>query len=487
LVANVARCPVYGGSVASFDDSAARAVPGVREVVQLEEDRVAVIADDYWAALQGRLALEIAWDEGGNAEQTSEKISGLFRQLAARPGVTARSDGDAEASLARAGSRLEAAYELPYLAHTTMEPMNATADVRADGCDVWAPTQNQTGTQAFAAAIAGLSPEQVAMHTTYLGGGFGRRFELDFISDAVHCSKAVRAPVKVVWSREDDVRHDWYRPASYHVMRAGLGTDGWPVAWTHRMVVPSIVKRVFPNWFQNGLDAEAVEGAVGLPYTIPAVHVDYHDADTGVPTGFWRSVNHTQNAFVIECFIDELAQAAGRDPFEYRRGLLADAPRHLRVLERAASAAGWGTSPGAGRGRGIAVHESFESFVAQVADVSIEDGRVRVHRVVCAVDCGPTVNPAIIEPQIRSAMVYGLTAALYGEITIENGRCVQGNFHDYQMLRIDEMPEVEVHIVESDDRVGGIGEVGTPPIAPAVANAVFALTGQRVRRLPIRV
>jgi isoquinoline 1-oxidoreductase beta subunit len=485
LVANVARCPVFGGRVAGYDDSAARAVPGVQDVIQFE-DRIAVIADNYWAALQGRRALEIEWDEGAVAGQSSEKISAQFRELAARPGAVARSDGDARAALARAGRRLEAVYELPFLAHATMEPMNATADVRADRCEVWAPTQNQTGTQSFAAEIAGLSPEQVSVHTTYLGGGFGRRFELDFVSDALHCSKAVGAPVKVVWSREDDVRHDWYRPASYQVLRAGLGRDGRPVAWTHRMVVPSIMKRVFPSFVQNGVDGEAVEGAVGLPYAIPAVHVDYHDADTGVPVGFWRSVNHTHNAFAIECFIDELARAASRDPFEYRRELLADAPRHRRVLERAASEAGWGTSPGAGRGRGIAVHESFGSFVAQVADVSIEDGQVRVHRVVCAVDCGPTVNPSIIEAQIRSAMVYGLTAALYGEITIEAGRVVQGNFHDYQMLRIDEMPEVEVHIVESEGAIGGIGEVATPPIAPAVANAVFALTGQPVRRLPIR-
>ncbi len=486
LVASVARCPVFGGRVASYDDAAARAVPGVRDVVQFE-DRVAVIGDNYWAALQGRRALEIEWDEGENAGQSSERISAQFRQLAARPGAVARDDGNAGASIARASRRLEAAYDLPYLAHATMEPMNATADVRADRCEVWAPTQNQTGTQQFAAGIAGLAPEQVTVHTTYLGGGFGRRFELDFVSDAVNCSKAVGAPVKAVWSREDDVRHDWYRPASYHVLRAGLDADGRPVGWSHRMVVPSIVKRVFPDWFQNGIDAEAVEAAVGLPYGIPAVRVEYHDADTGVPVGFWRSVNHTQNAFVIECFMDELARAAGRDPYEYRRELLADAPRHLRVLERAASAAGWGDSPGEGRGRGIAVHESFGSFVAQVADVSIEDGRVRVQRVVCAVDCGPTVNPSIIEAQIRSAMVYGLTAALYGEITIEGGRAVQGNFHDYQMLRINEMPEVEVHIVESEDAIGGIGEVGTPPIAPAVANAVFALTGEPVRKLPIRV
>jgi isoquinoline 1-oxidoreductase beta subunit len=368
-----------------------------------------------------------------------------------------------------------------------MEPMNATADIRADRCEVWAPTQFQSGVQQMAAGIAGLDPGHVAVHTTYLGGGFGRRFELDFISDALNCSKAVGAPVKVVWSREDDIQHDWYRPASYHVLRAGLGANGRPVGWSHRMVVPSIMKRVFPSFVQNGVDGEAVEGAVGLPYGIPAVRVEYHDADTGIPVGFWRSVNHTHNAFVVESFMDELARAAGRDPFEYRRALLADAPRHLRVLEHAASAAGWGGALGEGRGQGIAVHESFGSFVAQVAEVSLEGGAIRVHRVVCAVDCGPTVNPSIIEAQIRSAMVYGLTAALYGEITIANGRAVQSNFHDYQMLRIGEMPEVVVDIVESEDAIGGIGEVGTPPIAPAVANAVFALTGTRVRRLPIRV
>lgn len=485
-VAVVARPPVFGATLSGYDDSSARQVPGVREIVQIQSG-VAVVADNYWAALQGRRALKVEWDEGEWANQSSEAIQARFREIGSQPGAVARDDGDAQTALGSAARRLRAEYDLPYLAHATMEPMNAVADVRTDGCEVWAPTQFQGGCADLAAQISGLDRARVQVHTTYLGGGFGRRFELDFVADALQTSKAVGAPVKVVYSREDDTRHDFYRPASYHVLQGGLDEAGRPTAWSHRMVVPSIMKRFFPGAIQNGVDGEAVEGAVQLPYAIPNVRIEYHDADVGVPVGFWRSVNHTHNAYVKECFLDELARAAGADPYEYRRGLLADAPRHRRVLELAAENAGWGRPVPAGRARGIALHESFGSFVAEVAEVSIQDGRPRVHRVVCAVDCGPTVNPLTIEAQIQSAVVYGLTAALYGKITIENGSARQGNFDTYRMLRIDEMPEVEVHIVPSRESIGGIGEVGTPPITPAVVNALYALTDQPIRRLPIQV
>jgi isoquinoline 1-oxidoreductase beta subunit len=485
LVAVVARCPVFGGKVASFDPAGAQAVPGVRHVVQISSG-VAVVADGYWPALTGRAALEVAWDEGPNAGVSSTGISRLLADRAERPGVRARHEGNPDAALSLAARRLDAEYETPFLAHTTMEPMNCTAHVRADGVDIWAPTQFQTGAHQMGASIGGVSAEQVKVHTTYLGGGFGRRFELDFIQEALETSKAVGAPVKVIWSREDDVRHEWYRPASYHRVRAGLDGRGRPVAWTHRVVAPSIMIRVFPGTVQNGLDGEAVEGAVEMPYAVANAHVDYVMADTGVPVGFWRSVNHSYNAFVVESFIDELAHAAGQDPYEYRRGLLSNAPRYLRALELAATRAAWGSALPAGVFRGIAVHRSFESYVAQVAEVSVApDGTVRVHRVVCAVDCGPVVNPDTVEAQMQSGIVYGLTAALYGEIGIDRGRVVQGNFNDYPMLLMAEMPRVEVHIVPSTDAQGGVGEPGTPPIAPAVCNAIFAATGKRIRKLPI--
>lgn len=487
LIGRVLRCPVFGGKVASLDDAAAREVPGVRAVVNLG-DRVGVVGEHYWAAQKGLEALRVTWDEGEWAKQSDEAIARTFREIAGRPGAVARSDGDAPGALGRGGRRVESTFDFPYLAHATMEPMNATAHVRSDGCDVWAPTQFQTGCLQTGAQVAGVPEERVRVHTTYLGGGFGRRFEMDFVEDALLLSKEVGAPVKAVWSREDDTRHDHYRPASHHVLRAALDGRGRPVAWSHRMVVPSIMKRFFPQAIQNGVDTEAVEGAVGMPYAVPNVRVEYHDADVGVPVGFWRSVNHTHNGFVVESFVDELARTAGADPFEYRRSLLGDHPYHLGVLERAAEAADWGSSLPEGRARGIAVVESFGSHVAEVAEVSIEDGKPRVHRVVCAVDCGPTVNPSIIEAQMESGIVYGLTAALYGEIEIADGRAQQGNFDDYRMVRIDEMPEVEVHVVrDGQPAPGGVGEPGTPPIAPAVANALRSLTGRRITKLPIRL
>ena len=504
LVAVVARCPTIGGRVASFDATKAKAVPGVKDVVQISSG-VAVVADGYWNAKKGRDALGVKWDEGPNAQVTSASITQLLSEQAAKPSPKAAkaaeppkppesqkpSEIPAPRRLSPAQPEqltlLEAAYELPLLAHATMEPMNCTAHVRADGVDIWAPTQFQTGAQGLGAKIGGVPPEKVQVHTTYLGGGFGRRFELDFIQEALETSKAAGAPVKVVWSREDDMQHDQYRPASVHQFRAGLDASGQPVAWTHAFAAPSIVVRVFgPGAIKNGIDEETVEGAVGMPYSVPNVHVQYALTDLGIPVGFWRSVNNTFNAFVVESFIDELAHAAKKDPYEYRRDLLGKAPRHLGVLNLAASKAGWSTPLPAGRSRGIAVWKSFDSYVAEVAEISLQtDGTPRVHRVVCAVDCGPVVNPSIVEAQMESAIVYGLTAALWGEITIDKGRVQQSNFHNYQMLRLAEMPKVEVHIVPSTDSQGGAGEPGTPPIAPAVANAIFALNGKRIRKLPI--
>jgi isoquinoline 1-oxidoreductase beta subunit len=484
-VALVARSPVFGGKVKSFDATRAKAVEGVRDVVQISSG-VAVVGSGYWPAKQGRDALQVVWDEGANAAVSSATISQMFAERAAQAGAVARHDGDPDGALGGAAQRIEAVYELPFLAHATMEPMNCTAHVRPDGVDIWAPTQFQTGAQGLGAQIGGVPPEQVQVHTTYLGGGFGRRFELDFIQEALEASKAVGAPVKVIWSREDDIQHAQYRPANYHRMAAGLDASGRPVAWTHRIVAPSIMARVFPNMVQNGLDGEAVEGGKEMAYAVPNVHIDYQLTDAGIPVGFWRSVNNSYNAFAVETFIDELAAAAKADPFEYRRGLLANAPRHRGALELAATKAGWGTPLPAGRARGIAVHKSFESFVAEVAEVSVSSaGEVRVHRVVCAVDCGMFVNPDTIEAQMQGGIVYGLTAALKGAITIEGGRVQQSNFHDYEMLRLADMPLVEVHIVPSSEAPGGVGEPGTPPIAPAVCNAIFAATGKRIRTLPI--
>ena len=488
LVAVVARSPVFGGKVKSFDATKAKAVPGVRHVVQISSG-IAVVADGYWPAKKGRDALDLTWDEGPNADVSSAAIAQLFAQRASQPGggAVARHDGDPDTALPAAATKLDAVYELPFLAHATMEPMNCTAYVRPNGgVDIWAPTQFQTGAQGLGAKIGGVAPERVKVHTTYLGGGFGRRFELDFIAEALETSKAVAAPVKVIWPREDDIRNAQYRPASRHDLRAGLDGAGQPAAWTHRIVAPSIMARVFPDTVKNGLDGEAVEGAVGTPYEIPNVHVDYVLTDTGIPVGFWRSVNNSFNAFVVESFIDELAHAAKQDAYAYRRDLLAKAPRHLGVLNLAAEKAGWASPPPPQRSRGIAVWKSFDSYVAEVAEVSVDaEGVPHVHRVVCAVDCGPVVNPDIVEAQMQSAIVYGLTAALWGEITIDKGRVQQSNFIDYRMLRLAETPQIEVYIVPSTDSQGGVGEPGTPPIAPAVCNAIFAATGKRIRRLPI--
>ena len=500
LIASIERCPVFGGMLKRYDGAKAEALPGVRAVVALEPSPwtgrggawaagcaagVAVVADTYWHAVQGRRALEIEWDEGEAATLGSDGIRAEFARLAEQAGVEARKTGDAEAALAAATQRVEAVYEVPFLHHATMEPMNCTAHVRANGCDVWAPTQNQTRAQEVAAELTGLSKDRVRVHTTFLGGGFGRRLEPDFVAEAVRVSQAVGAPVKVIWSREDDVQHGFYRPATYNKFTAGLDAAGAPVAWSHRIVAPPILLKFGP--LDKGIDRTLIDGAANLPYAIPNVLVDQVAMDLlPVPRGFWRSVGISQNAFVTECFFDEVAVAAKQDPFELRRQLLKDKPRHLRTLELAAEKAGWGSPLPSGHGRGIAIAEWAPTVCAQVAEVSVSaDGSVRVHRVVCAVDCGPTVNVGQIEAQLQGGIVYGLTAALYGEITIERGRVKQSNFTDYPMMHINEMPVVEVHVVPSDDKQGGIGEPSVGPIAPAVCNAIFAATGKRVRRLPV--
>lgn len=492
LTALVARPPVFGGSVKSFDGTAALALPGVRNVVQVPSG-VAVVADHYWAAKLGRDALKVEWDLGPNVGLDSEALHESFRKLAATPGTPASQAGDAVAALAKAAKTLDAEYSVPYLAHAPMEPLNCTVKLTADKCEIWTGTQFQTMDQQISARITGLKPEQIEIHTLFLGGGFGRRANpaSDFVAEAVQVAKAAQAPVKTVWAREDDVRGGYYRSAFLHQARIGLGADGFPVAWRHVLVGQSIMAGTSfeAGFVKNGIDGTSVEGVADSPYIkgLADHQVDLHSPRTGINVLWLRSVGHSHTAFVMESLIDELATAAGQDPVAYRRVLLKEHPRHLGVLNLAVEKAGWGSPLANGHALGVAVHESFGSYVAQVAEVSEDNGAIRVHRVVCAVDCGIAVNPTSIAAQMESCITFGLGFALHSKITFKDGRVVQSNYHDYQVLRLNEMPQVEVHIVASSDKPGGIGEAGVPPIAPAVANAVFALTGQRLRDLPLQL
>jgi len=484
LVAVMARPPVPGGKAVAVDDRKAKAVKGVRQVIQLPQG-VAVLADGYWQAKQGRDALAIQWDDGPNAGLSSEGVTRMLTDATSQEGKVGRNEGDAGA--ASAAKTLEAVYEAPYLAHACMEPMNCTAWVKADGVEIWAGTQSQGPSQGILSQVASVEAAKVKVNTMYLGGGFGRRFAPDFTIDATLLSKMSGKPVKLVYTREDDMRAYFYRPASVTRFRGGLDAGGKPVSFSARVASPSIMAASgFMKIPPNGVDSFAVEGVEDLPYDIPNLRVEYARQEPGVQVWFWRSVGHSQNIFFSESFVDEMAHAAGRDPYEFRRGLLGRQPRYKGALELAAQKAGWGKPLPEGVHRGIAVAQSFGSYVAEVAEVSVGgDGQVKVHRMVAAVDCGRTVNPTIIQRQIESAIVFGLSAALYGRITFKDGKVEQGNFDSYPVLRMSEMPQVEVHIVPSTEPPGGIGEPGLPAAAPAVANAIFAATGKRIRKLPI--
>jgi len=496
LTATVAKCPVFGGSVRSFDAAQALKVKGVKKVVQIGSG-VAVIADSFWAAKQGRDALQVTWDEGPMAKESTARMFGKWAELGKGDVAAERLKiGNAAAALASGAKRVDAVYEVPFLAHVCLEPMNATAHFKGDSVEIWAPTQAQSWNQHAVALATGLPHKAITIHTTYLGGGFGRRLENDFVLDAVEASRAAgNVPVKVIWTREDDMQHDFYRPASHNVMQAALGADGMPTAWRHRIVGASILNyfKTFGHFLRkDGLDPTSVQGAADFfPYNIPNVYVDYVNVNPGVPSGFWHSVGNSQNGFILESFVDEMAHAAGKDPVEYRRQLFTkpETARLRAVLDLAAEKAGWGKPLPAGVHRGVAAHCAFTygGWCAQVAEVSVaKDGSVKVHRVVAAIDVGWVVNPDMVRYQIESGIFYGLTAALYGEITIKDGRVEQSNFHDYRIARMDEMPKVEVHILEGKGPQGGTGEPGTPPIAPAVCNAIFAATGKRIRKLPIK-
>ena len=449
---------------------------------------VAVVADHMWAAKQGLAALAIRWDDGPNAKVSTADVVRELDGASQQPGVVARTQGDAAAAIAGAAKRIEAVYEAPFLAHAALEPANCTVHVRKDGCEVWTGSQVLARAQATAAEVTGLPLDKVVVHNHLLGGGFGRRLEVDYVTQAVRIAKQVDGPVKVVWTREEDIQHDVYRPYYYDRIAAGLDADGKPIAWTHRLVGPSILARWAPPAFKDGLDGDALDGAVHLIYDIAAIQVEYQRHEEPVlHTGFWRGVGVTHNTFVIESFIDELAEAAKADPFEYRRALLGKSPRARAVLELAAKQAGWGAKLPAGRGRGIALmYSGWDTYVVQVAEVEVSKaGEVRVHRIVCAVDCGTVVNPDIVKAQIEGGVVFGIGGALWGEITLKNGRVEQSNFHNNRVLRMNETPPIEVHLVRNLEAPGGIGEPGTAVTAPALANAIFAATGKRIRRLPL--
>jgi isoquinoline 1-oxidoreductase subunit beta len=509
LYAVIARCPTFGGKVKSFDAAKAKGLPGVKQVLEVpagppgtfSTGGVAVVADSTWNAIKGREALTIEWDHGPHAAESDSTLRKTFEELTAKPCTAFRNDGDAMAALARADRRIEAVYETPFQAHASMEPLNATVDVRKDRAEAWLPSQGPQWGQEVIAQIAGLPPTAVVVHTTLMGGGFGRRYTADFVAEAAQVSKAVGAPVRLQWTREDDMQHDFYRPASMQRLSAALDSAGRPVAWLDRMTSVSISRWWDPPEKVKPESSE-VGGAIDVPYSIPNVRIEYVDAPSGVPRAWWRSVEHSTNGFVVESFVDELAAAAKADPLAFRLQMLAeprivknpteadskglDTRRLKACLELAAEKAGWGKPLPAGRARGIAAHFSFETYVAEVVEVSVEKGAPRVHRVVAAVDCGRVINPDGVAAQVEGSVVYGLSAALKGSITIAAGRAKESNFDSFEVLRIDEMPVVEVHLVVSEEPPTGMGEPSLPPVAAAMANALFALTGKRLRRLPIR-
>jgi isoquinoline 1-oxidoreductase subunit beta len=485
-IATVAQSPVFGGRVKSVDDAAAKAVKGVRQIVRLD-DAVAVVADHMGAAKKGLAALKIEWDDGPHAKLNTEEIARELEMATLNSGAVAQNTGDADKAMASAVTKVEATYQAPFLAHATMEPMNCTVHVRKDGCDVWVGSQAIGRVQAAAAKTAGLPLDRVVAHNHLIGGGFGRRLEVDGVVRAVQIAQQVDGPVKVVWTREEDIQHDMYRPYWFDRISAGLDKEGKPVVWNNRFAGSSVIARWLPPAFNNGLDPDSTEGAIDLVYNLPNFHVEYVRVEPpGIPTAFWRSVGPSHNVFVTESFIDEMAAAAKQDAVTYRRALLDKAPRAKAVLDLAAEKAGWGQPLPKGSGRGVSLQSVFGSYQAQVAEVEVaKDGVVRVRRVVSAVDCGTVVNPDTVRAQIQSGIIFGITAALYGEITLKDGRVQQTNFDNYQILRMNEAPAIEVHIVENSEPPGGMGESGTSAIVPAISNAIFAATGKRLRKMPV--
>jgi isoquinoline 1-oxidoreductase beta subunit len=482
--ATVRACPVFGGKVAKVDDSAALKIPGVRKVVVLD-GMVAVVGDHMWAAKKGVDALVVTWNEGANATVSSKDIWENLRAASEKDGAVAKSQGDIVKGLAT-GDKFEASYELPFLAHATMEPVNATVHLKPDSCEIWTGTQIMTRVQSEAAKAAGLPVEKVTVNNHLLGGGFGRKLEPDMVIAAVQIAKQVDGPVKVVWTREEDIQHDIYRPAYRDTIAATL-SDGKIVGWKYRVSGSSVMARWFPAGFQNGVDIDGVDSAIDIPYEIPNLHVEFMRAEPpAVPTGFWRGVGPNNNVFAIECFMDELARKAGKDPIDFRRSMLATQPRFLAALNLAAEKSNWGAPLPARVGRGVCVQPSFASFIATVVEAEVdEQGEVHLRRVTSAVDTGIAVNPDTVMAQLEGGLIFGLTAALYGEITIDKGRVQQSNFHDYRMLRIDQAPKIEVHVIKSGEAPGGIGETGVAAGPPALRNAIYAATGVALRRLPI--
>src|SRR6266478_5024793 len=485
-IATLAQSPVFGGRVKSVDDTAAKAVKGVRQIVRLD-DAVAVVADHMGAAKKGLASLKIEWDYGQHAKLATEEIARKLEQATLGSGAVAQNIGDADKAMASATTKVEASYQVPFLAHATMEPMNCTVHFRKDECEIWIGNQAVARVQAMAAKEAGLSPDKVIIRNHLIGGGFGRRLEADGAVRAVQIAKHVDGPVKVVWTREEDIQHDMYRPYWFDRISAGLDKQGKPVAWKNRFAGSSVIARWLPPAFKDGLDPDSTEGAIDLVYDLPNFHVEYVRAEPpGIPTAFWRSVGPSHNVFVVESFIDELAAAAKQDAVAYRRALLDKSPRAKAVLDLAAEKAGWGQPLPKGTGRGVSLQFAFGSWLALVAEVEVSKaGTVRVRRVVCAIDCGTVINPDTVQAQIQSGIIFGATAALYGEITLKDGRVEQTNFDTYQMLRMNETPTIEVHVVESTEPPGGMGETGTSAIVPAIANAVFAAAGRRLRKMPV--